>query len=353
MITFEDPNTFPNNDATLVHAILSGFTYNVTHLYNPVAGAIAAALIAEDYDQVWVFDAVNFLQIDQGGAEAIAAWYHANAEGNIIIDSRATGVFFTPDDERPLIENFAHAFSLRCGGLWLGSDHGSEFANNANAILDAISYPQIGSSQGASFASTPVPNHEILNLPNVIDLSQVYIRNTPGRLETGLQDDGTDLKLLFEPGFQTGARPATTFALEAECSPLDSDADGLPDNGPGASCESGQTQGCDDNCPFEPNNGFVNPQLDSDGNGRGDVCECGNVNADVALDIFDALMIAQGTLSPPIVELTHPRACDADGNGACDIFDALAVALASLSPPQSTIVQSCDAATTAPPPEPD
>ncbi len=63
------------------------------------------------------------------------------------------------------------------------------------------------------------------------------------------------------------------------------------------------------------------------------------------VDIFDALHIAQGTLSPPLVEMIHPRACDSDGNGSCDIFDALRVAQATLAPPLDEIVQECDAAT--------
>ena len=130
----------------------------------------------------------------------------------------------------------------------------------------------------------------------------------------------------------------------------DSDGDGVPD-GDGivgekslAPCTTGQTAGCDDNCPFEPNASGEDMQRDSDGNGRGDACECGNVDRNTTLDIFDALHIAQGTLTPPLVEMIHPRACDADGNGTCDIFDALRVAQATLVPPLDQIVQECEAA---------
>jgi cysteine-rich repeat protein len=114
---------------------------------------------------------------------------------------------------------------------------------------------------------------------------------------------------------------------EADCTlPAgDTDGDGVPDNVSGSPCPSGQSQNCDDNCPFEPNNGD-SPQITS-------------------VDIFDALVIAQGTLTPPLVVIPHPRACDADGSGSCDIFDALKVAQATLTPPLTTIVQGCDAAT--------
>ncbi len=106
-------------------------------------------------------------------------------------------------------------------------------------------------------------------------------------------------------------------------------------------------QACD-NCPFEPNNAGEDIQRDTDGNGRGDACECGNADRSTAVDIFDALHIAQGTLTPPLVTMIHPRACDADGSGTCDIFDALRVAQATLTPPLVEIVQECEAATVTP-----
>jgi hypothetical protein len=118
--------------------------------------------------------------------------------------------------------------------------------------------------------------------------------------------------------------------------------------GPGPDADMDGALDADDNCPFEPNNSGGDVQLDSDGDGTGDACECGNVDRSTDVDIFDALMIAQGTLSPPIVPITHPRACDCDGSGGCDIFDALHVAKASLEPPMVSILQSCPAATMAP-----
>ena len=138
---------------------------------------------------------------------------------------------------------------------------------------------------------------------------------------------------------------------EPDCTltPPDADGDGIPDTAGLAPCQSGQTVGCADNCPFEPNNGG-SPQTDTDGDGRGDACECGNADGSTAVNIFDALHIAQGTLSPPLVTILHPRACDADGSGSCDIFDALRVAQATLRPPLAGLVQQCDAATVFPGP---
>ncbi|MEE8558510.1 MAG: dockerin type I domain-containing protein [Myxococcota bacterium] len=108
------------------------------------------------------------------------------------------------------------------------------------------------------------------------------------------------------------------------------------------------------NCPFQPNSevdAFGPPQRDTDGDGQGDLCECGNTDGSTAVDIFDALSIAQGTLTPPIAAMANPRACDVDGNGSCDIFDALRVAQATLTPPIAPIVEACPALV-GPPPTP-
>ncbi len=139
----------------------------------------------------------------------------------------------------------------------------------------------------------------------------------------------------------------TLFFENTAPSDGDADGDGIPDAG-AAPCPSGQTVGCADNCPFEPNNSANDIQRDSNQDGRGDACECGNVDRNEKVDIFDALHIAQGTLTPPLIEMIHPRACDADGNGTCDIFDALRVAQATLTPPLDEIVQECEAATKKP-----
>ncbi|MEE8558153.1 MAG: hypothetical protein V3T14_09735 [Myxococcota bacterium] len=116
---------------------------------------------------------------------------------------------------------------------------------------------------------------------------------------------------------------------------------------PGGDADSDGVDNAIDSCPFEPNGG-PESQADSDQDGRGDVCECGNVDGNTAVDIFDALRIAQGTLQPPLVEISQPRNCDVDHNGVCDIFDALRVAQATLTPPLVDIVQLCPAATVPP-----
>ena len=58
--------------------------------------------------------------------------------------------------------------------------------------------------------------------------------------------------------------------------------------------------------------------------------QCGDVNGDGAVDIGDAMVIAQyadGTRACGFGMFSEPRACDVNGDGACDMADADAIAL--------------------------
>ena len=79
---------------------------------------------------------------------------------------------------------------------------------------------------------------------------------------------------------------------------------------------SGTTGDCDDNCIDWPNPG----QLDADGNGRGDQCECGDQTGDGFVNIDDIIAMNRVLFG---LEEASPL-CDANDDGACNIFDILA-----------------------------
>ncbi len=82
----------------------------------------------------------------------------------------------------------------------------------------------------------------------------------------------------------------------------DGDGDGVPD--------------AEDNCPAWPNT-----QVDTDGNGIGDACECGDQNGDGTINISDILAI-----NNVVFEIEPASAlCDANDDGACNIGDILGV----------------------------
>jgi len=57
--------------------------------------------------------------------------------------------------------------------------------------------------------------------------------------------------------------------------------------------------------------------------------QCGDVNGDGAVDIGDALIVAQLDVDLRrcgAAPFSHPEVCDVNGDGACDIGDALRMA---------------------------
>jgi hypothetical protein len=90
----------------------------------------------------------------------------------------------------------------------------------------------------------------------------------------------------------------------------DTDGDGVPDDA--------------DNCPHISNQ----DQLDTDQNGLGDACQCGDVNVDGTTNIADALVVARGELSSDDPGFYK---CDVNADDFCNITDALLIARGELS----------------------
>jgi pimeloyl-ACP methyl ester carboxylesterase len=191
---------------------LASLGYGVTHLYNPLPGAIAAALSAGTYQQVWLFDITTSLQISSSDATSIAAWYVAHAKGNIVIDARSYGSYFQPAAELPLTANYARGFGDRCGGLWLGSDDAPEWATNVNTVLRSIGYAPVTGTQDSVVVGSPVPSAELLTYPNRLDLQTIDAEATPGIAPAGPQPDGTNLQVLLSNA-ASADQPLATYAL--------------------------------------------------------------------------------------------------------------------------------------------
>jgi hypothetical protein len=97
----------------------------------------------------------------------------------------------------------------------------------------------------------------------------------------------------------------------------DSDSDGLLDDA--------------DNCPF-----FQNPdQVDSNGNGRGNDCECGDQTLNGSVSVADLVAINLAIFNPG---LTTPL-CDGNNDGRCNVNDIVAANRAIFVPKISTCVR--------------
>ena len=76
-----------------------------------------------------------------------------------------------------------------------------------------------------------------------------------------------------------------------------------------------------DNCPF-----FANPaQSDTDGDGRGNECECGDQSGDGRNSIIDLVAINSAIFNASATPL-----CDGNGDGLCDVSDIVAANLDSV-----------------------
>jgi len=79
-----------------------------------------------------------------------------------------------------------------------------------------------------------------------------------------------------------------------------------------------------DNCPF-----FANPdQLDSDSNGRGNLCECGDQNGDGMVSVPDLVAINRAIFDPSLVT----PLCDTNNDAACNVSDIVGANLEIFSP---------------------
>lgn len=92
-----------------------------------------------------------------------------------------------------------------------------------------------------------------------------------------------------------------------------------------------------DNCPAH-----ANPdQRDTDSDGLGDVCQCGDVNGSGTVGIADAVVLLRSLAVPPGAVMARPDLCDVGGSPGCSVADAAILLRSLLVPPRATVSRRC------------
>jgi hypothetical protein len=111
-------------------------------------------------------------------------------------------------------------------------------------------------------------------------------------------------------GPDTGLNYPSDVAVISSAAAPDGDGDGIADDG--------------DNCPF-----YASADLaDADGDGRGNVCECGDQNGDGRSTVSDLVAINLAIFNPGLATAL----CDANGDSLCNVSDIVSTNVEIFSP---------------------
>lgn len=123
---------------TLMASNLTASGHTVDIVDARTGGNVAAALAAEAYDQIFLYDLTASLYLNGADTAAMATFWSANS--GLVVDSRSYGYYYQGSDpsEVALLQNVAANLSLSGGGVWVGTDHDPDWTKNGNAFLSAI-----------------------------------------------------------------------------------------------------------------------------------------------------------------------------------------------------------------------
>jgi hypothetical protein len=197
---------------------------------------------------------------------------------------------------------------------------------NAQVVFsaDLRNVPQTGSNWLVSFAGQATSNSTLsidfsTNGTSFASAGSVNLTPEDTRYEVTLPAASSDLAFVrfrFTPP-SGGTQLIDNVAIEATLSGGggDTDGDGIPD--------------ASDRCPR-----FASPnQTDTDGDGRGDVCECTDQNGDGRNTVADLVAINLAIFNPALVTAL----CDGNNDGQCNVADIVAANIEIFSPTNTSV----------------
>ena len=213
---------------TSMESNLESFGHTADIVNAMTGGAIASALAAEEYDQVFLWDLTATATISASDLTALAAFF--GDHNSLVVDTRSYGYHFQPNQtsEVALLGNIAEAFSNRGGGIWVGTDHDPDWTRNGNPFLEAINVNPV-----TGIHSEAVNDYD----PASILLDGVVIADlwaqgaSVGTAPLGIQPNGIDMRFHFgHSSPQFGAFPYITASFGDYIAP-DEDPDTHDDDG--------------------------------------------------------------------------------------------------------------------------
>ncbi len=165
-------------------------------------GQVVAALAADTYEQIWIYDLSTGTDNYPNDYTAIANWYATGTPKEIICDSRWLSSFWAgryTTEGRKLTQNYYQAFDLAPGGgILLATDHDAFSTRGINSINSMIGL----NGFSGNFPNQPFPldsGHPLSTTPNV--LTSLFNDSSTGQAPFGLQPGGRTLQTL---GYHSG-----------------------------------------------------------------------------------------------------------------------------------------------------
>ncbi len=202
---------FDYDGYTEMKANLEAAGHTVDIVDGRIGGNVAAALAGTAYDQVFLWDLTATSYLSGADVTSIADFYGDHS--SIVVDARSYGYHFQPNNasEVALLQNIAEEFSLRGGGLWVGTDHDPDWTRNGNQVLAELGF-EVVTGLHSEAVNDYDPSSVLLDGvdPYALWASGASVGTAP----LGIQPNGVDMRFHFGHDSQaSGSIPYITASF--------------------------------------------------------------------------------------------------------------------------------------------
>jgi hypothetical protein len=190
-----------NSDCLNLYQTVANTGAIATHQDLSSDGQVSALLNSNNYDQIWVFDLSPGVNNYPSDWQAIADWYNAKPDMEIICDGRIISSYWQGRyllEGQGLTDNYYYNLKVRGGGLVLGTDHDA-YVSGINTINSLIGLNPFFGTFFLNFIPVDIAN-PLMNTP--VDLgTELHDNSSPSQTPYGLQPGG---QLLYTVAWHSG-----------------------------------------------------------------------------------------------------------------------------------------------------